>query len=335
MKKLFVLILGLSFIFSSCSRVDKDILVFTGSVEADEYDISSEISSMLEEVFVEKGDLVNKGDKLFKLNSKDLDIALKKAVISSEIAKLSYEDLKNGNSENLINKSKYSMESLKEQIAGSKKNIEYLEKNYNKILELYKNGAETEQSLDNAKRALDLETSKYDSLNKQYLSLRNQYLEVKKGVDFEILEKARLAYELSKVNIENIEYKISKTKVYSPINAVVKSVNYKKGEYIMPVNKVVSLVDLDSIYIKIYVPEKELYKINLGDEVKFKDEFLSEKKVTGKITYISSKAEFTPKNIESKENKQEMVYEVRIKIFDNEEIIKPGMFLDVQILSKS
>ncbi|BEP28440.1 HlyD family secretion protein [Helicovermis profundi] len=330
MKKIVILLVFMLIFLTGCAKENRN-LSFTGSVEADEIDISSEISGVIDNVFVKDGDLVKKGSSLIRLNTEDIKIKLEKAKLAKEIAELTYNDIKNGNSDNLIDSAKYNVESINSEINGANKEIKFLEDNYNKILDLYNSGAETKVNLDSAKRMLDNENSKKNVLIKKYNALKKSYQEVKSGSNEETINKAKLNVDLKDLEIKDLEQIVKKSNLTSPINGTIQNVNYGVGELISPVKKAITVVDLKSIFLKIYVPEKELNTISLGENVSFTDEFLKGKQISGKIVYISSKAEFTPKNIESKENKQEMVYEVKIKITDNNNIIKPGMFLDVDL----
>jgi len=83
--------------------------------------------------------------------------------------------------------------------------------------------------------------------------------------------------------------------------------------------------------IDVYIRERNLHQVNIGDKVHITEGFLEGKEVMGEVVAISSKAEFTPKNVESKESKQEMVFKTRVRVTKGQEFLKPGMFVDVDI----
>jgi HlyD family secretion protein len=85
------------------------------------------------------------------------------------------------------------------------------------------------------------------------------------------------------------------------------------------------------MWVKVYVPESILPSIRLNKEVTLKSDFLKDKTIKGKIIYISPEAEFTPMNIVTKKDRMKLVYEVKIKILDNLESVKPGMLMDVNL----
>jgi HlyD family secretion protein len=131
-------------------------------------------------------------------------------------------------------------------------------------------------------------------------------------------------YELSKLQLD-------KSNIISSSGGVIETINFKPGEYVNPGSILAEVMDLQSMYVRIYVPEKELTSISIEKEVKLKADYLKDKTINGKIIYISPEAEFTPMNIVTKADRSKLVYEVKVKVLDNIEYIKPGMLLDVNI----
>jgi len=139
---------------------------------------------------------------------------------------------------------------------------------------------------------------------------------------------------LRALEIENLENTIKKGRKESPVSGLVQTINYNVGEYMIPGKTIVSVINLEGLTIDVYVREKNLYEVTVGDDVIITEGFLEGKDVSGKIVAISSNAEFTPKNVESKESKQEMVFKTTIEVIRGREYLKPGMFVDVEIVGK-
>ncbi len=306
-------------------------LVFTGSVEADQIDISPEISGTIQTVSVQDGETVTKGQILMTLDISDYTIKRDMAQKALELARLKEADLKDGNSVNQIRQAKANRDSVNQQISGSAKELEYLKKDYTTAKALFDSGAGSENQLDTARRAVDREQAKYDGLVKQKDALDAALALTEEGATVQTKSAAALDVELKQLDIQDLERTIAKGTLYSPADGILQSVNYQAGERIAPGTRAVTLVDLSKMEVKIYVPEIQLNRVHTGMQVQFTDDFLKDKGIAGTVTYISPKAEFTPKNIESKQSKQEMVYEVRVDIKDATGTVKPGMFLDVAL----
>lgn len=308
-----------------------DALVFTGSVEADQIDLSPEISGDIEAVSVQDGEAVKKGQLLLTLDTSDYAIKLDMAKKALELARLKEADLQDGNSANQVRQARANRDSVNEQISGSARELEYLKKDYTRLKALYDSGAASESQLDTPMRALDREQAKYDGLLKQKDALDAALALAEEGATQQTKNAATLEVEVKQLEIQDLERTIAKGTLYSPVDGTVQSVNFQSGERVAPGSRAVTLVDLSRMEVKIYVPEILLNRVHTGMTVQFTDIFLKDKGVTGTVDYISPRAEFTPKNIESKQSKQEMVYEVRVNIQDPSDTVKPGMFLDVAL----
>ncbi len=309
----------------------KDQMVFTGSVEADQIDLSPDIAGTIQTISVSDGEPVKKGQLLLTMDTSDYGIKLEQARKGLELAKLKASDLNDGNSANQVRQARANRDSVNEQISGSAREMEFLKKDYAALKALYDSGAASETQLDTAQRVLDREQAKYEGLLKQREALDASLALAEEGATTQTKSAAALDVEMRQLDIQDMERTIGKGTLYSPTDGVVQSVNYQGGERVAPGSKAVTLVDMSRMEVKIYVPEFQLHRVKTGMTVRFTDEFLKESGVSGRVTYISPEAEFTPKNIESKQSKQEMVYEVRVNIQDPSDTVKPGMFLDVTL----
>ncbi len=318
------------YLYTGGEKVSNE-LVFTGSVEADQIDLSPEIAGSIQTISVKDGETVKKGQILMTLDTSDYAIKLAQAQKGLELAQLKASDLNDGNSANQVRQARANRDSVNEQISGSLKELEYLKKDYTNMKALYDSGAASESQLDSTRRALDREQAKYDGLLKQKEAYEASLSLVEEGATAQIKSAAALDVEMRQLDIQDLERTIAKGTLYSPTDGTIQSVNYQQGERVAPGARAVTLIDMSQMEVKIYVPEIQLSRVSTGMAVQFTDAFLKDKGITGKVTYISPEAEFTPKNIESKQSKQEMVYEVRVDIQDPNAMVKPGMFLDVAL----
>jgi HlyD family secretion protein len=177
--------------------------------------------------------------------------------------------------------------------------------NLKRIRELYKAGSTTKKELD------DLET-KYKLASDQYKLVTHQY------------EQSKAAVELIKAQLEN-------TIIKSPIKGVVLEKNTNPGEVVFPGIALLTLADLSTVWLKIYVKEDQLGWVKLSQKAKVKVDSYPAKTFSGIVVHISDKAEFTPKNIQTKEERVKLVFGVKISLENPEQELKPGMPADAQI----
>ena len=118
------------------------------------------------------------------------------------------------------------------------------------------------------------------------------------------------------------------SKILAPISGTVLVKAVEQGELIPAGGTVVTMADLRSLEMKIYIPEAKLGKISLGKEVSIRVDSFPKETFTGKVVYISDKSEFTPKNIQTKEERVNQVFAVKIDIPNDDMRLKPGMPAD-------
>lgn len=328
--KLILCLTGAVLVLGGCAKESKD-LILTGSVEGGELIISSQVTGTVTQVLVNSGDVVKEGALLLQLDDRDLKLQKDKLEIARQIAELQYKDLKNGASKALIRQQIAARDQLKVQLDGSNEELSYLRKQLSDAKALVNSGADSHVKMDELQQQIERETTKYKAISQQMKAAQEGLNQTLEGAVDEKLKQALLQINLKDKEIEQAELAMEKAKILSPRNGFVQTVNYEVGEMIMPGQKILSIIDDSQLELKVYVAEKDLNRIQVGNKVTLLPEFKMDVAPEATISYIASKAEFTPKNTESKESKQEMVYEVRIKIVDKSHLIKAGMYLDVDL----
>lgn len=306
----------------------KENLILTGSVEGKSVEVVARTSGEITGVFVSEGQVVKANQALAQQDDRDLKLKKENLEILRQISELKYEDLKNGNSKASIRQAIANRDLVKAQIAGVQKEIDYLKKQLNDAQSLVQSGATAENQTEEIQRGLDQQNAKMEALLDQQKVAEEGVNIVLEGAVTEKLKQALLDIKLKSNELAQLGLSIEKTKVDAPCAGNIQTVNYSVGEYVNAGQKLFSMVDLTELTLKVYVNGKNLALIKEGMPVNISGDFQAKEPVKGTISFIADQAEFTPKNIESKESKQEMVYEVHIAIQDPNGIVKPGMYLD-------
>jgi HlyD family secretion protein len=122
-----------------------------------------------------------------------------------------------------------------------------------------------------------------------------------------------------------VETRIADAIVCAPISGTVVEKYHEVGETLTPGESIVSLADLAQMYARIYVPETNLGSIRLNQTIRLRIDTYPDKDFEGRITWISPEAEFTPKNVQTREARVELVYAVKVTVENPEGIFKIGM----------
>ena len=135
---------------------------------------------------------------------------------------------------------------------------------------------------------------------------------------------AEVAAALSKTNI--LETNLANANIKSPINGQVIYKLVQPGEVLPAGGRVAILVDPDDLYMSIYISEKAVGKIKIGDEARIKVDALSQKVFLAHVSYISEDAQFTPKEVQTSEEREKLVFKIKLHIDTNKEgYLKLGM----------
>ncbi len=121
------------------------------------------------------------------------------------------------------------------------------------------------------------------------------------------------------------------TVLRSPLAGVILRKHVEPGEMIAAGTPVVTIADLQNIWLKIYIPEPELGRIKLGQVAEVTTDSYRGKVYRGRVTYISSEAEFTPKNVQTQEERVKLVFAVKISVNNPDQELKPGMPADARL----
>ena len=130
--------------------------------------------------------------------------------------------------------------------------------------------------------------------------------------------------DLLKKNIED-------AKVYAPVDGFVSKKFVEAGEIVSPQSSLMKISDLQTVDLVIYLTEVEMAKVKLGQNADIKIDAFKDKTYKGEIIYISPEAEFTPKNIQTQDERTKLVFAVKIRIPNQQFELKPGMPADASL----
>jgi HlyD family secretion protein len=186
---------------------------------------------------------------------------------------------------------------------------------------LFTSGAISQSDLEKAQAAFDICTNQLKAAESTVSLLESgSRPEVIKGAETE-LEKAKAVLKADDVLLEDL-------KITSPLIGVVLTKNYEEGEYVPAGVSIATVANLDDLWIKVYVPTDDMPKVSLGQKVQFTISG-SETVFDGVVKEIASKGEYTPKTIQTKKERANVVFAVKIGIKNKNGILKPGIPADV------
>jgi HlyD family secretion protein len=151
------------------------------------------------------------------------------------------------------------------------------------------------------------------------------------GVSKMDLDNADTAYRGAKSQLDFIDATLANSALYAPMDAVVLTKNFEVGEVAFPGSPILTLADLSKVWIKIYVGEPVVGLIKTGDTATVNVDTWPGRAFPGTVVLISDEPEFTPKTVQTKEERTKLVFAVKIDLDNPEGLLKPGMPADAEI----
>jgi HlyD family secretion protein len=146
------------------------------------------------------------------------------------------------------------------------------------------------------------------------------------------LETAQARVKVARAELDLAETLISQTRLYAPISGMVLSKNMERGEIALPGSSVLTLGDLKKVWLRAYINETDLGRVKLGQPAEVSVDTYPKKVYRGRLSYISDQAEFTPKQIQTHEERVKLVYRIKIDIDNPLMELKSGMPADARII---
>jgi len=156
---------------------------------------------------------------------------------------------------------------------------------------------------------------------------------LRNGSRKEDIEQARARLELTKAALAEAETRLSYATVNSPLFGVVLSKNVEPGEYVSAGTPIVTVADLDNIWVRAYINETDLGRVKVGQRARVTTDSYRHKVYDGRVAFVASQAEFTPKMVQTERERVKLVYRVKVDITNQNMELKPGMPADVEILA--
>ncbi|NQY81160.1 MAG: HlyD family efflux transporter periplasmic adaptor subunit [Candidatus Caenarcaniphilales bacterium] len=303
----------LIFLLSSCSNTKESLY---GYVEAEYLYLSPSSSGYLKKLYVKEGDYVKKGDQLFALDETLLKADLEKSNAQLYKAKANLSNLLKG-------KRKEELLVLEKKLAKANSELENSRLEYERAKHLVGEGAVSQSYFDKWQATYNSNLANYDSAKAEIevakLESRSDEIDV-----------ARADILLHRQNIISAEKNLVDSSATSPADAFVQETYFQEGEHVKASQAVINLLVPEEIKIIFYVPQNLISSLKLGDEITINCDECSEA-YKAKISFISSKAEFSPPIIYSNESRKKLVYLIEARFLDEGIVLSPGLPVDIQL----
>jgi HlyD family secretion protein len=303
------------------SRTPANLLRLQGHLEATETDLSFKVPGIIEYIFFQEGEWVSSGQTVAGLEAKDLKEEVDRAQANVAAAQANLAKMETG----------YRPQEIKEalaQVGKTKADLDNKKIEYERYENLLRRKVVAAQTRDKFQADYLMAREAHESARQEY-SLRRE------GYRKEDIDKAREDYKSAAASLELARTRLGYATISSPVNAVVLVRPMEPGMTAAVGSPVLTLGDLDNIYFQGYIPEKDLAKVKFGQKAYVTTDAYPGKQYPAWVSFINSKAEFTPKTVETYKERVTLVYRTKIRAQNLNYDLKPGMPAEAVILLDS
>ena len=360
--KVFCLLIFVSVGFFTCQNGRKDSFIVSGQIECKIYSPGSTVGGRVVEVNVKEGDFVRKGEVLVKFDCVQNEATYNAVQSKVKQAEVLLEKLKRGATEEEIKQAEESARAAEYQykllLAGAREEdkksakaildaskiaVEIARQDFERAERLYKEGAISKKQWEESKVIYEKTLSEYgvalerynqllagprkeeiESAKANWERLKAIEAEVKRGPREEDIKSAEMALESAKAELEKVKKLVDECVVRAPIDGIIETVSVKVGD-IVPPGPCLRMADSKNLEMYIYVPADVLGAIHLGQDIYFTTDTYGDQQFVGKVVYIASEGEFTPRNLQTQEERIQQVFAVKLLVDSYDGKLKGGM----------
>jgi HlyD family secretion protein len=293
-------------------------LVASGTVEATTADVGFAVAGRIQELLVREGEPVTRGQLLARLDAADLEARAETMRAQAAAARAALAEVEAG----------ARTEEVAQARAGVRAAVRRLDdagRDLDRALRLFEGGAISRESLDRAESVHDLAEAAVDQA-RQHLAI------LESGARPERIAAQRAGLEAAEAAARQAEVALDHASIRAPFDGRVTIRHREPGETVQPGQPVVTVTDPTDRWVRIFIPETRMGAVALGQDASIESDTFRGRAYAGRVTFIATEAEFTPRSIQTREERVKLVFAARVQIVGDTALeLKPGMPADVRL----
>jgi HlyD family secretion protein len=294
------------------------VIVASGSVEATEAQLGFQVPGRIDTIAVAEGDRVTAGQVLARLDVTELEARRAQAAAQLEAVRALLGELQSGSRAEEVAQSRTAAAAATDRLNDAQRDLA-------RTRQLFDGGAVSQEALDKAQTAFDLARAQRDQA-----AQARQLVETGPRPERIAAQRAQVAQ--AEASVRQIDATLANAVVRAPFGGVVTVKDREPGEVVGAGTPVLTVMNLGDRWVRIYVREDRIGAVRLGQAASITADTYPGKRYAGVVSYISSAAEFTPRTVQTAEERVKLVYAVKVRITGDAAVdLKPGVPADVTL----
>lgn len=308
---------GYLYFRTAANQAADTTLRISGNIEAHESVVSFKVQGRIVELPVQEGQYVNQGDLLARLDNDDYrqQVSVDEATVGTREAELELA---------IAGSRVQEIQGAKQTLIDAQADLELKRSEFRRRQALLEEQGVSREDVDSARSQLKRAQATYERVKQTHDQIvegtRKEEINVRRAN----LESAREALKMSRV-------KLAYTVLSAPITGVVLVRQAELGEVVSAGTPVVTIADVDHLWVRGYLNETDLGRVRWGQSAIVRTDTYPDKAYQGRVSFVSSQAEFTPKSVETHKERVTLVYRIKIDLDNPNHELKPGMPAEAMI----
>jgi HlyD family secretion protein len=304
------------------SADDASVIVASGTVEATQADLGFQIPGRIEQIDVHEGDAVTRSSELAWLDRTELQARKAAAEAQVGAARAVLRELESGARSEEIAQARSAL-------AAAEQNLTNANRDFERTKRLHDGGAVSRQVLDHQETAMELAQAEYDRT-------REQLQIVETGPRVERIAAQRAIVAQARASAAQMDAALNNAVIAAPFDGLVTIRHREPGEVIPAGAPVLTIINPDDRWVRIYVRQDQVGRVKIGQDVTITADSYRDREYQGRVIFIASEAEFTPRNVQTTAERVKLVYRVKVQITGDQSFdLKPGLAADVRLDTES
>lgn len=307
-------------VLSACAaKTDPSQILAPGYVEATEVRLATKLGGTLLSFPVEEGDRVETGQEVARFQTVDSELALAAVRAEVELARAQATLTEKGFRHEEITEAEAQVARVEVELAAAERELA-------RFQGLLDTGSGTEKTRDDAR-------TRRDAAEKSLAAGKAQLAKLRAGFRIEEIDAARARLAAAEARMAQIEQQIRDATITAPTDGVITQKLVEAGEIVPPGTRLAVISELDTVDLVAYLAGPDLGRVRLGQKVQVTTDDGQSRE--GTLAFISPEAEFTPKNVQTRDERIKLVYKIKIALANQDGLFKPGMPAEAQLSAQA
>ena len=318
-------------VFSACAESGpRDRARVSGQVEATSVEVAAEVGGRLIDLTIDEGDRARRSDVVARFDTRDIDLALQRASAERDQSVAQLKLLQAGARPEEISQAAAQVESARAETSGAEAELKAAETDLERFEQLLRSNSGSQKQRDDAATGRDVGQQRVEAARERERAARENLARLRAGARVEEIQAARARVAVGDAQIAALRKNLDDATVRAPVDGIVTEKLAQPGEVLAPRTPLLVVIDLDHAWAEVFVDEPDVPRLRLGQPATVYTD-AGGPGIPGKVSFISSKAEFTPRNVQTAEERSKLVYRVKIAVDNRDGVLKEGMPVEAEI----